>query len=249
MRARFHQAGQSAWLLGPLAVCFSTMLLVAHATHRPWSGAGIILFAAGVTAAYALDYWADQPTRRPQSILLLAAFATLAGFTAAWMLPGWKILLAAALGTVGLAYRHWKKWPLMKTFLVAGAWTLAGVSFPVQWDARDLLLAPFGGALLAVFASGALLCDLKDDEADTRAGVRTAVVLWGRRPAAILAGALAVGGVLAALAADRRGLAGAGLALATLAVFPKVAAQPILGPALVDAALALPAVLILAGLA
>jgi 4-hydroxybenzoate polyprenyltransferase len=138
---------------------------------------------------------------------------------------------------------------LGKTILVASAWTAASVGFPVEWDARDLLLSPFGGALFALFAADALLCDLKDGSADARTGVRSAVVLWGQPVTTILAGGLALTGLAAALAVGRLGLAGAGLALAVLAMCPKLVTRPVLGPALVDGALVLPAVLILAGLA
>jgi len=238
------------WLLGPLAVCGSTVLLVAHATARPVSAAGVVLFAAGVVAAYALDHWVDlPPARRSPLFLYITGLAALTGLMACLWLPGWKIALATALGVVGLSYRSWKKWPLVKTLLIAGAWTAAGVGLPIAWDTRDLFFASFGGALFALFAADALLCDFKDGAADARAGVRTAVVLWGRRTAAIVAAGLAMGGVIAALAAGRPGLAAAGLMLAGLAAFPNLISRPVLGPALVDGALVLPAVLILAGLA
>ncbi len=249
MKEELEEFCAAVWLLGPLAVCCSTVVLVVHATGRPLSPAGVVLFAAGVVAAYALDFWADHPTRRGDAALTLAAVASLAGGVAAWWLPGWKIALAAVLGVGGLTYRRWKKWPLGKTVLVAGGWTAASVGFPVLGNASDLLFPPFGAALFALFAANALLCDLKDGEADARAGVRSAVVLWGPPVAARGAAALAFAGVLAARAVGRPGLAAAGLALTALAVFPNTLAHPRLGPALADGALALPAVLILAGLA
>ncbi len=247
MNSRNDHAGPIPRLLGPLAVCFSTVVLVGHVTGRPWSPPGVVLFASGVVAVYALDFWADRPAPRPWAVLLLVVVATLTTAVAALELPGWKITLAAGLGLIGLVYRRFKKWPLAKTLLVAGGWTAASICYPVQWDAQDLLHAPFGGVLLALFAANALLCDLKDERRDARAGVRTAPVLWGQRVTAMLAAALALSGMVAALLAHRPGLAGAGLALLALAAVPRIVAQPILGPALADAALTLPAVLILAG--
>ncbi len=242
--------GNGAWLYGPLIVCASTILFSAHATARPVSWAGVILFVCGVVTTYALDRWVDFPVlERPWELLAMAAIFTTIGLGASAWLPLWKIALAGLLGLVGLGYRRLKKWPLGKTVLVAGAWTVAGIGFPVAWDARDLFFAPYGGAFLAVFAAGALLCDLKDGPADASAGVRTAVVLWGPRIAAMVAGALALGGVLASLAVGRRGLAVAGLALLALAASPRLVSRPLLGPVLVDCALSLPAVLILTGLA
>ncbi len=241
--------GGGTWLLGPLAICFSSILLVIHATARPITVAGVVLFAAGVIAAYSLDHWTDNPARRSFLLPAVASMAMLAGLWAAFWLPGWKIGLAFLLGVASLGYRRWKKWPLVKTILVAGAWTIASVAFPIEWHAHELLSAPLNIALFATFASNALLCDLKDGAADTRAGVRSAVVLWGQPATTTLAAGLAVAGVMAALAAHRPGLAGAGVALSLLAAFPRWVSRPVLGPALADAALTLPAVFILAGLA
>jgi hypothetical protein len=250
MKSALPSLGEGAWLLGPLAVCGSTILLVVHATSLPFSPAGAGLFCDGVIAAYALDHWADAPvTQRSSALLWLAALAAASGALAACSLPSWKFCLAAGLGLVGLSYRQLKKWPMSKTVLVAGTWTVAGVSFPVEWSVHHLFLIPFGGALLALFAAGALLCDFKDGAADSQAGVRTLVVLGGPGVAAGVAGLLALGGVLAALSAGRPGLVAAGLALAALAASPRLVSRPVLGPALVDGALTLPAVLILLGLA
>lgn len=238
------------WLLGPLAVCASTILLVLHATGRPASSAGIVLFVAGVVATYILDHWLDAPARWSRRQLAGAMTpVVLAGLFAALWLPMWKIGLAGLLGFVGIFYRELKKWPLGKTWLVAVSWAAAGACFPVAWDARDLLFAPLAGVLLVFFAAGALLCDFKDSAADARRGVPTAVVLWGPQTAAFVAGGLAVASMFAALLLGRRGLAVAALALAILAAQPKLLARPVLGPALVDGALTLPALLILSGLA
>ncbi len=250
MHRALNYIGRSVWLLGPLAVCGSTTLLAVRATGHPLSRAGTLLFAAGVVTTYALDHWADLPrTRRPQYLLWLAGLAAIMGLLAAVWLPWGKIALAGALGMVGLFYRKLKKWPLSKTLFVAGAWTVAGVCFPIDWQGQDLFFAPFGGALLAIFTAGALLCDFKDCSTDAQAGVRTAVVLWGPRMAALTAAILALGGVVVAVTAGRPGLVAAGVALAALAASPKLISRPVLGPALVDGALALPALLILTGLA
>jgi 4-hydroxybenzoate polyprenyltransferase len=248
MTMRLEQLGRLGWLGGPLAVCFSTVLLATHATHRPISLAGAGLFACGVSAAYALDYWLDQAEKqRSRAVLLLVSFSMAGAFFTALELPGWKIALAAGLGLIGLYYRSLKKWPMVKTILVTGAWTAAAMGLPVAGNWRDLLLQPFGLPLLALFAANSLLCDLKDAPADARAEIKTAVVLWGGRATALLAAVLAVVGVAAAVATQRYGLAGAGVALAALAAFPQMAARPVLGPALADGALILPAVFILTG--
>jgi 4-hydroxybenzoate polyprenyltransferase len=248
MQERIHQLGAGIWLLGPLAVCFSSICLVAHATGRTVSPPGATLFAAGVIAAYALDYWADHREQYLPRVLGLAVLATVAGLSTVYWLPFWKIVLAGVLGIFGLSYRRWKKLPLGKTILIAGSWTTASLCFPVQGITLKVLLSPLGGVLAALFAAAAILCDMKDSEADARAGVGSAVVLWGCPTAIGLAVLLAGAGFLSALAIGRLGLAGAGLALALLAAFPQTLSRPVLGPALVDGALTLPVVIILARL-
>ncbi|HTB62502.1 MAG TPA: hypothetical protein VK737_02845 [Opitutales bacterium] len=243
-----EKMGRGAWLGGPLAVCFSTVLLVAHATHEPISWPGIALFAFGVSAAYALDYWLDQPVpQHSRMIFFLILISMTGGAIAALNLPMWKIVLGMGLGFIGLAYRSLKKWPMVKTVLVAGAWTAAAIILPVDGSLRDSLLQPFWLPLFALFAANSLLCDLKDGPADKRAGVKTAVVLWGCRVTAVLAALLAIAGLAIASAARRYGLAGTGAALIILAGFPRLAARPVLGPALADGALIIPALFICTG--
>jgi len=245
MTTAIKQIGHHTWLLGPLAICFSSILVVAHATMHPFAIAGVVLFFAGVIAAYTLDHWMDHPDQRSRFLGVTTGLAIFIGLGAALWLPGWKIAVALALGVISLAYRRCKQWPLVKTFLVAGAWTTASMAFPVDWNTREIAPAALIIALFATFAANALLCDLKDGVADTRTGVRSAMVLWGEPAATALAAALAMTGVLAALAAHRLGLAGAGLMLCALTIFPRWISRPILGPALADSALVLPAVFIL----
>jgi 4-hydroxybenzoate polyprenyltransferase len=241
--------GRSVWLVGPLAICFSSILLVAHATGRPITLAGVVLFFMGVIVAYSVDHWIDHPMERTRFLPTIASLAILAGLATTLWLPIWKIGLALALGCASLAYRQCKQWPLGKTLLVAGAWTAASVAFPVDWNSPERPSPPLILALFATFAANALLCDLKDVVADNCAGVRSAVVLWGQPATIALAAGFALAGALAALAVHRYGLAGAGVALCFLSAFPQWVGKPVLGPALVDCALVLPAVFILAGLA
>jgi len=149
---------------------------------------------------------------------------------------------------VGLGYRSLKKIPLAKTLLIALAWAVAGVGFSVAPSPPLALGLEIRAALFAVFAAGALLCDFKDIEADAQGGIGTAQVLWGPVVAAGLAAVLAMLGVVVSAALHRPGLACAGIVLAGLSLFPRVVSRPVLGPLLVDGALALPAVFILSGL-
>jgi len=249
MRDNTIGARQWTWLPGPLAMCFSTILVVAKATGLPVSIPGATLFTAGVVTAYTWDRWVDCPASpRPVWCLLSAGCATLVGLAAALWLPLTTVGVAMALGVVGLAYRSLKKIPLAKTMLIALAWAVAGLGFSVATTPPLAAGLEIGAALFAVFAAGALLCDFKDIEADARGGVGTAQVLWGPVAAACLAAVLALLGVMVAAMLHRPGLACAGVVLAGLSLFPRLVSRPVLGPLLVDGALALPAVFILSGL-
>ena len=91
MSTALKKISRGAWLLGPLAICFSSVLLVIHATARPINPAGVVLFASGVIAAYSLDHWMDYPARRSVLLPAIAGLATLAGLAAAVWLPGWSV--------------------------------------------------------------------------------------------------------------------------------------------------------------
>ena len=248
MREDANRSRQWTWLPGPLAMCFSTILVAAKATGLPVSVPGATLFTAGVVVAYTWDRWADCPIGpRPRWCLIAAIVASVVGLSVTAWLPVEKIGLAVGLGLLGLGYRRLKKFPLLKTGLIALAWAAAGVGFPLEglppWPISFLLAA----TLFAVFAAGALLCDFKDIAADAQGGVPTAPVLWGRAAASALAAGLAVAGGLAAIVMGRPGLVCTGMVLAGLAAFPGTVSRPVLGPLLVDGALALPAVFILTG--
>jgi 4-hydroxybenzoate polyprenyltransferase len=228
----------------------STILVAVKATGLPLSIPGATLFMAGVVTAYTWDRWADCPVGpRPTWCLVASVVAAMVGLVIAAWLPLEKIAIAVGLGLLGLGYRRLKKFPLLKTGLIALAWAAAGVGFPVEPLPSLEISLRLGAVLFAMFAAGALLCDFKDVADDARGGVRTAQVLWGRAVAAGLAAALAVAGVALALTMNRPGLVCSGLVLAGLSFFPQIVSRPVLGPLLVDGALALPAVFILSGLA
>jgi 4-hydroxybenzoate polyprenyltransferase len=230
-------------------MCLAMILVVARAAGQPVSVSAAAFFAAGVTVAYTFDRWADPPGQeRPTWCLVVAMIAAMIGFWAALSLPLVKWIAAAILGLLGVSYRGLKRFPLLKNVLVALAWTVAALCFSVAVWPPLKVGAPLGAAIFAVFAAGALLCDFKDVAADTRRGVQTAPVLWGPARAAWVAAGLAALGALAGGMVGRPGLICTGLALAVLAAFPAVISRPVLGPALIDGMLALPAILILTGL-
>jgi 4-hydroxybenzoate polyprenyltransferase len=99
----------------------------------------------------------------------------------------WRAAAAAAgLLAAGFLYSHpsfaWKRVPGASSalhVLSGAAHFLAGRTLLAPIDAGSLLLASWCGV---VFAAGHLVHEVRDREADLRAGVRTHAVRYGRRP-------------------------------------------------------------------
>jgi hypothetical protein len=102
--------------------------------------------------------------------------------------------------------------------------------------------------MLLLMASGCLLCDLSDVTSDRASRVRSVPVLLGGETAVRIAVALAALGALSALGLHRPGLAVGGLGLAVLGFFPSLLATDDIGPLVVDVALTVPGMLIVARL-
>lgn len=148
-----------------------------------------------------------------------------------------------ALGLIVIAYPLASRVAAGKTVAVAACWTWGAASLPADnLEPPALVLA----AVFALVAAGAILCDLKDAEGDRAAGVRSLAVVLGARGARRVAGCLAVVGVATALASGAVLLAATGIALVAAAALPRVVGRSLVGPVVVDGALALPALALLA---
>lgn len=149
-------------------------------------------------------------------------------------------MATVALSALCLGYHWLKRLPLLKTPLIGLAWVWACITLPYP----DSRVSPtFALSLFLLFAAGAVLCDLKDAEADRSHGTRTLPVLLGTRPACAIATGLAITGMV--LPGYPKELIPTALLLALLAQFPKLLTKPAVGPMLVDAVYLLPGLITL----
>lgn len=236
----------------PVALGWSISVVVQRATGRPLFVPGQCFLLLGITAAYTLDRLLDGPTAGHGTFLrpLLAggfAVSSTLGAGLALLLPSQSLALVLLLGVSALGYRRWKRFPFAKAMGVPLAWTWAGMAlpFPAQsWFGWRSLGAPVALTLFLLLAAGCLLCDLKDEAADARAGIQSLPVMVGTRWTAAIAVALAGAAIWRAGSAHRIGLVISGAALTLLGLFPRLTARGALGALAVDAALALPGLMI-----
>ncbi len=240
----------------PVVMGWSIAEVVGRATGSPVSSAGISMLLCGVLAAYSLDRLVDAgPERRPVWLRIVLLVGVLVGAVGGLRLlpalPASKVGMLIVLGAVALAYPLLKRWPWVKAILVPAVWTSTAVVLPTGDGATSIwhsFLAPVAAPLFALLASGCLLCDLKDVDADARAGVRSVPVALGVRAALLVAVVLALVGGSLALAEHRPGLLAAAIGLIALAPFRAVLATDVVGPLVVDMILTLPGVLVAAHL-
>jgi len=236
----------------PVAMGGSIVMVVHRATGRPIEIAGLGLLCCGILSAYSLDRIVDvsrdQESRWLQRALYGAAgVSMIVGAVLLARLPIRTGLLVPALGVVVLAYPRLKAVPVLKTLLVSVAWTWSLIALPFadgSWLGWRIWMMPVAIPITCVIASGCLLCDLKDVEADQASSVSSLPALMGVRNTVAIAIALALVGSAVALAEWRLGLFVGGLGLGLVALRPKLLAREIVGPLLVDAILTVPGLLI-----
>jgi hypothetical protein len=242
-----------AHYLFPIALGLSVSLVMHRATGQPFSAAGMVLFTAGIGCAYSLDRLLDRPPDgypRWVFLALVATFAAaaLAGAASAVCLPVKTLSAAIIFAAASLLYRRLKQYPTAKTLLVAVVWTWGGAALPIlnhHWAAWDWWSINVSYPLILLLSAGCILCDLKDTEADRRAGVKSLPVVLGASRATAIAILLAATGALIAWSEGRMGLFYSGSLLAAAALFRPLLSRPAVGPLLVDAILSLPGLLIL----
>ena len=211
------------------------------------------LFLGGIGSAYSLDRLLDRSSiSHPRWVVLTLCAAlfvsTVAGFAAAFMLPAKTLSAAIVFAAASLFYRRLKRYPVVKTILVAAIWTWAGAALPIErpeWTAWDWWSIGASWPLFLLLAAGCILCDFKDLELDRRQGIRSLPVMWGMTRAAAVAVVLALAAILVAFCEGRTGLCYCGILLIAAASHRSALSRPALGPLLVDAILSLPGVLIL----
>ncbi|CAN5459891.1 hypothetical protein BH09SUM1_BH09SUM1_24040 [soil metagenome] len=236
----------------PLAVGWSLAIVMHRATGESFSEAGIILLLAGIGAAYSFDRLFDSG--RPQWLrwALLAETAACAAVVlfAASKMPRGVLEGIIVAGITSLLYTRLKKFPFLKTIVVALTWTWACAALPfagaahAQWWCYGVTFP-----LILILSADCILCDLKDVAQDRADRVPTLPVLIGNRSTCLIATSMAVVAAGIAFVAGRRGIAACGILLAVAAQFPQVLSRKTIGPVLIDAILVIPGALIAAGLA
>jgi 4-hydroxybenzoate polyprenyltransferase len=236
----------------PLALGWSLAVVVARATGRAPDAYGLVTLLAGITAAYSVDRVLDPPSaRRSRWVqgLLVGAAAAAALFCgmAAGRLPFQTAALVPALGIAALLYPRLKQLPLTKTFALPLVWTWASIALPFNdgsWFGWHALLLPVAVPILLLVAAGCLLCDLKDEQVDRLAGVRSLPAMFGAPATVRVAIALAVAAAALAFFEHRTGIVISAAALSAATMLPAVLASDAAGPLLVDMILTLPGILI-----
>jgi 4-hydroxybenzoate polyprenyltransferase len=240
----------------PIALGWSLTIVVQRATGRAAEAYGTIALLSGIFAAYSLDRVVDPDASevRPWMTRLLGAagivsIVVCAG--AAWRLPVQTSALVPALGAVSFLYPRLKRLPFTKTLALPLIWTWAAIALPFNdgsWLGWHAVLQPIAAPLLLLIAAGCLLCDMKDEDGDRRAGVRSLPAMLGGP--ATLRVAVAIAFVAAGLAfrEDRPGLVVSAAALGLATWSPALLASDAAGPLLVDVILTLPGILIAAHL-
>lgn len=236
----------------PVGLGWSISVVVQRATGRPLFLPGQVFLLMAIAAAYTLDRLLDDPADQEGACfrpLLAVGFAVSSALGAglALLLPPQSLALVLLLGALALGYRRWKRFPFAKAVGVPLAWTWAGMAlpFPAQsWFGWRSLRTPVALTLFLLLAAGCLLCDLKDEDADARAGIRSLPVMVGARWTMAIAMLLAGGAMWRAGSAHRLGLMTSGAALILLGLSPRLTARGALGALAVDAALTLPGLII-----
>lgn len=240
----------------PIAMGWSLTIVVQRATQRAADRNGVAALLFGIVAAYSLDRVLDPSAHARQRWMmrLLATTgvaAALACGIVALRLPLRTAALVPAIGAAALLYPRLKALPLTKTAVLPAVWTWAVIALPFNdgsWFGWHALLTPVAAPLLLLIASGALLCDLKDEAGDRSAGVRSLPALVGGKATVRVATGLALAAAGLALMEHRTGIALSAAALGAATTAPALLATDAAGPLLVDVILTLPGILISARL-
>lgn len=235
----------------PVALGWSIAQVVHRVTGVPLYSNGLVLFLAGIWAAYSLDRLTDDSARQSRFLKYALIFGllvavVLCAFSAAHL--SWKTLSAVAVfSLLALLYRRLKKYPILKTLIVAMVWVWAGVALSIandEWFVWNWWTMTAAIPLFLLIAAGCILCDLKDVEADRIQNVRSLPVLLGVRQTILIVMILAGIAAVIAVSQNRPGLLISSLTLIFFAQYPSILSVEDVGPLLVDFILTLPGILI-----
>lgn len=236
----------------PVTLGWSIALVIHRASGSPISLSGIELYLMAIWAAYSLDRLLDPAGKlRPfwLKVLLLVGciVPTVVGASLVVALPPETISALMIFFCITLVYRRIKKIPFFKIVLVSIVWIWAGVALPFQnhnWFAWQFWTMQTSLPLVLLIAAGVILCDFKDLKSDGEDGVRSLPVMIGLRNSILFTSVLLLITALISFEQGRIGLMISSLMLIGLAQFPFILSMDIIGPLLVDTALALPGFMI-----
>lgn len=236
----------------PIALGWSIALVIQRATGLPFSPAGIQLYLLVICAAYSFDRLMDH-TGKEHAAWLTATlwagflFSTALGLFLAFFLSIQTISALLVFSVITLFYRKAKRFPFLKTVLVAVVWTWAGVALPFanhEWFAWQFWTLDASLPLVMLIAAGCILCDFKDLKFDHEGGVRSLPVMFGLRKTILFTSMILFVAAFVAFQEGRMGIVVSSVALMFLARFPSLLSLEAIGPLLVDCALTIPGVLI-----
>jgi 4-hydroxybenzoate polyprenyltransferase len=236
----------------PLALGWSLTVVVQRATGRAADVYGLIALLSGIFAAYSLDRVIDPPASQrygwiSRVLATSGVVSAIACGVASLRLPWETAALVPALGAAALLYPLLKQLPLTKTVALPLVWTWASIALPFNdgsWLGWHAVLQPVAVPLLLLIGAGCLLCDLKDEDGDRLAGVRSLPAMLGGPTAVRVAIGMSVAAAAIALLEHRTGIAVGAAALGAATTSPALLATEAAGPLLVDVILTLPGILI-----
>jgi len=236
----------------PVALGWSWILVVHHATQMPIWTPGSYLYLVGIGAAYSLDRLVDnQDSLRPAwlhaALIFGFVFSTIAGFFLAFKLPPQTFSLLLLISVITLLYFKLKKLPFAKGFLVAIVWAWAGVAFPFadnNWFAWQFWTMPISIPFVLLMTCNVILCDFKDIKTDSVDEVYSLPVMLGPRGTLLVVSLFLLVAAGVSYKEHLIGLVISSGLLFLLAWQPRLLSLDAIGPLIVDAALTLPGVLI-----
>jgi 4-hydroxybenzoate polyprenyltransferase len=236
----------------PIALGWSMTIVAGRATGRAVNPVGMVALLAGILAAYSFDRIFDAsasstPPWVNRALLVVGTAAAAVCGGASCLLPLRTATLVPLLGTSALLYPRLKQQAVTKLVALPLVWTWASFALPFDdgsWLGWRWVFVPASIPLTLLVAAGCVLCDLKDEERDRRAGVRSLPAIAGRSITLRAAIALAAAAGALAMAEHRTAVALTAAVLGLSTLTPEVLAVDNTGPLVVDVILTLPGILI-----
>jgi len=238
------------WL--PIALGWSLVIVINHATGMPILPAGFHLYLFGICAIYSIDRVIDNsdPSRQVWVTWALTGgflISITASFFLVFQLSLQAISALGLLSFVTVLYVWVKQVPFLKGFWAAIVWGWTTVALPfadTQWFALHFWTLQVSLPVVILMACAIIMCDFKDIKNDQFNGIKSFPVLLGTKRTVWAISLLLVITAIISLEENRIGLLVGSILLFILAQFPDFLSKRVVGPLAVDAALVIPGALI-----